>query len=93
MGVGRKTPFGYESLFQYVLNKRLCHITWLIFDGKILRNTSCFVRLQTTEGSLTRVELASLKTVFFASSDKCDLVVFVYNCAHLRQNLLKKFSF
>jgi len=28
----------------------LCHIIWLIFDGKILRNTVHFVRLQTAEG-------------------------------------------
>ena len=40
--------------------------------------------------SLTKVELVSLKNVFFASSDKCVLAVFVYNCAHLRQNLLLK---
>ena len=43
--------------------------------------------------SLTRVELVSLKSFFFASFDKCVLVVFVYNCAHLRQNLLKNKSF
>ena len=43
--------------------------------------------------SLTRVELVSLKNVFFASSDKCVLVVCVYNCAHLRQNLLKNSAF
>ena len=43
--------------------------------------------------SLTRVELVSLKSFFFASFDKCVLVVFVYNCAHLRQNLLKNISF
>ena len=28
----------------------LSHITWLIFDGKILRNPSCFARLQTAGG-------------------------------------------
>ena len=43
--------------------------------------------------SLTRVELVSLKNVFFASSAKCVLVVCVYNCAHLRQNLLKNSAF
>jgi hypothetical protein len=43
--------------------------------------------------SLTRVELVSLKSVFFASSVKCVLVVFIYNCAHLCQNLLKNSSF
>ena len=52
---------------------------------KKLPRPSCF--------SLTRVELVSLKNVFFASSVKCVLVVCIYNCAHLRQNLLKNSAF
>ena len=50
-------------------------------------------RVQFIVVSLTRVELVSLKNVFFASSDKCVLVVCIYNCAHLRQNLLKNSAF
>ena len=43
----------------------LCHITWLIFDGKILRNTLYFARLQTTEGMRPHKTLVFL--VFFSS--------------------------
>ena len=38
-----------KSVLNKKVNKRLCHIIWLIFDGKILRNTSRFARLQTVE--------------------------------------------
>ena len=43
--------------------------------------------------NLTRVELVSLKSLFFAYFVKCVLVVFIYNCVHLRQNLLKNIPF
>ena len=43
----------------------LCRITWLIFDGKILRNSTHFARLQTTEGMLPCKTLVFL--VFFSS--------------------------
>ena len=43
--------------------------------------------------NLTRAELASLESFFFADFVKCVLVVFLYDCAHLRQNLLKNIPF
>ena len=43
--------------------------------------------------NLTGLEPASLKLVFSASFVKCVLVIFIYNCAHLRQNLLKNTYF
>ena len=45
---------------------RLCHIIWLIFDGRILWNTSYFVRLQTTMGLRPHEMLVFL--VFFSSN-------------------------
>ena len=41
--------YDYEELYRWRLKRlkiRLCHIIWLIFDGKILRNTVFFARLQ-----------------------------------------------
>ena len=54
-----------QGLLIRPLKQRLCHIIWLIFDGKLLRNTACFARLQTAGGmrpriaNRNRVELAS----------------------------------
>ena len=43
----------------------LYHITWLIFNGTIHRNASCFIRLQTTEGMRPHKTLVFL--AFFSS--------------------------
>ena len=43
--------------------------------------------------SQSRPNRTSLKVVFLVSFAKCVLVVFVYNCAHLRQNLPKNTCF
>ena len=40
--------------------KRSCHLTWLIFDGKILRNTACFARLHTRQVSTIAKHLSFL---------------------------------
>ena len=50
------------------MNNRLYLNIQLIFDGKILQNTSRFARLQTAEGMRPRKPLAFL--VFFLSNRK-----------------------
>ena len=59
---------------------RLCHITWLIFDGKILRNTSRFARLQTAGGMRPHKTLVLL--LFFSSSAKINVAKINHSLWH-----------